>query len=185
MKQDQEFDLKPKPEFKCEHCGKAESKHRAFDKGCPLGTNGPFSKTQFFKASDKMTPMSKKMIARYEHEQKMKAERIEAFLVEKQKVRALTFEEVVTAAVELLSDRTMLGVRVETEHEWNKKLFLHTLKGRIDLGYISVSVHQDGRYSVAGTRAGCFMGNHSNRDISNVLEEEFRKLEERANAEKV
>lgn len=97
-------------------------------------------------------------------------------------VRAMTYEELVTATCELLTKETSLGIIVERSRDAHAKIYLTTLGGGIRLGYISVTQHVCGSYSVAGTSAGCFMANDSENDIRNVLREAFEALEAKANA---
>lgn len=54
----------PKLDYKCERCGKAESKHRAFGKECPTGIS-QFSKIETYKASEEPTNQSKREVLRY------------------------------------------------------------------------------------------------------------------------
>lgn len=175
--------LEPKLDYKCEHCGKGESKHRAFGKECPISIS-QFSKIQHFKSTDKPTPQSRREVNKHLEMEARREEHKRLQEIERNKVRAMTFEELVTATVELLTKETGLGIIDEDERPWSKKIVLTTLGGKIRLGYTSVSKYSNGKYSVGGISTGCFMSNHSDSDIQNVMSPLFRELEERANKEK-
>lgn len=181
------MNLRPREDFKCSKCGKAESKHNAMDKTCPLSNDRhpQFHRAQFFESSGKLTIQSKRAIAKHEeYEARIKAAK-EAELREQSIVRSMTFEELVTATVELLSEKTGLGVIVERDRgEHHATVHLTTLGGKIKLGYTSVSKYSNGRYGVAGTNAGAFMSNHDKTSISEVLREDFKRLEDMANKPK-
>lgn len=176
----------PRRDYKCSKCGKGESKHNAMDKTCPIGSgqHPQFHRAQFFEASQKLTVKSSRDLKAYEERLKQEADRKAAFEAEKNKVRAMTYEEVVTATVELLTEMTNLGVVVEREYEHSCHIHLTTLGGGIRLGYTSVTKYSDGRYGVGGTSAGCFMSNHSDDCIGNVMRSYFKAIEEKANKEK-
>lgn len=110
------------------------------------------------------------------------AQEVDAY--EKSIVRAMTFEELVTATVEMLTKWTGLGVIVERSRDAHAEIHLTTLGGGIRLGYTTVTQYSNGTYGVAGTSAGCFMANGSDNDIRNVLHDAFEELEKRANAPK-
>jgi len=180
------MNLKIAPEFKCKNCNKGELKHNAKTKSCPLSNDryAQFHATQKFESSGKITIQSKRAIAKQEeYEARVKAQQ-DAFEKEKSIVRSMTFEELVTATVELLSEKTGLGVIVERDRDESALIHLTTLGGKIKLGYTSVSKYSNGRYGVAGTSAGAFMSNHDNTSISEVLREDFRRLEDMANKPK-
>lgn len=180
------MNFKPREDFKCSKCGRAESKHNAMDKSCPLSNDKypQFHRAQFFESSGKLTIQSKRAIAKHEeYEARVKASQ-DAFEHEKSIVRSMTFEELVTATVELLSDKTGLGVIVERDRNESALIHLTTLGGKIKLGYTSVSKYSNGRYGVAGTNAGAFMSNHDKTSISEVLREDFKRLEDMANKPK-
>lgn len=115
-----------------------------------------------------------------EREDRIKASQ-EAEAREKAIVRSMTFEQLVTATVEMLTRKTGLGVIVERARDHSASIHLTTLGGTIRLGYTTVTQYSNGRYGVAGTSAGCFMANGSDNDIQNVLGDDFRELENHAN----
>jgi hypothetical protein len=180
------MNLKVAPEFKCKNCSKGETKHNAQTKACPLGSGQwpSFHASQKFESNGKMTIQSKRAIAKQEELEARFKRQKEDLEREQSIVRSMSFEELVTATVELLSEKTGLGVIVERDRDESALIHLTTLGGRIKLGYTSVTKYNSGRYGVAGTNAGCFMSNHDNTSVSNVLHEDFRALEERANAPK-
>lgn len=183
---DKSFDFTPKPEYKCVHCGKAQGNHRSHDKACPIGSgNFPsFSQTDEFESSGKLTIKSKRAIAKYEEDQKRSRFTKELLLKEQAKIRAMTYEEVITAVVGIIYEVTGLGAIVERERESSANIHVTNLGGTVRLGYTSVNKYTNGSIGVGGTSAGCFMANQSDKDISNVIRPYFKELEERANSEK-
>lgn len=181
------MDFKPREDFKCSKCKRAKSKHNAMDDACPLSNDRhpQFHRSQFFENSGKLTIQSKRAIAKHqEYEDRIKAAK-EAEAREKAVVRSMTFEELVTATVELLTEKTGLGIIVERDRgDHHANIHLTTLGGKIKLGYTSVSKYTNGRYGVGGTNAGAFMSNHDKTSISEVLREDFKRLEDMANKPK-
>lgn len=110
------------------------------------------------------------------------AQEVDAY--EKSIIRAMTYEELVTATVELITKETGLGIIVERNYDHSAEIHLTTLGGRMRLGWTSVTQYTNGSYAVAGSSAGCFMSNGSDDCIANVLHDAFEELEKRANAPK-
>lgn len=179
-----------KHEHKCLNCGKGESQHRSSDKACPVGGTFPswlLSEPSKFVDSGKPTIKSKRQYATLVDQENRLAATKAAFEEEKSKVRAMTYEEVVTAVCEMLTEKTGLGIIVERDRGHDRghaEIHLTTEGGRIRLGYTTVTQYSNGSYGVGGTSAGCFMANHSDRDIRNVLYDDLRAIEEKANKEK-
>lgn len=173
-------------ENKCVNCGKGRLKHRATDKACPLSNSKwvQFNeKGQNFVDSGKPTIQSvRKYAALVDADSRARFAR-EMLEKERSKVRAMTFEEVITATCKLLTEKTGLGIIVERVHEWYAEIHLTTLGGGIVLGFTSVSKYSNGSYGVGGTSSGCFMGNYNGRDLSSLLKEDFKKLEAKASEE--
>jgi hypothetical protein len=179
------MDLTPKLERKCKLCGKGENSHLADSKACIMGTgSGWIHRTNTFEDSGKFTIKSKREVAKHEERLANAKAREEAEAAEKAKVRAMTFEEVVTATCELLTEITGLGIIVEREYPGSAHIHLTNLGGKIRLGYTSVTQYSNGSFGVGGTSAGCFMSNHSDACIANVIRQPFRDLELKANQEK-
>lgn len=100
------------------------------------------------------------------------------------KVRAMTFPQVVEAAVQILS-KLQLAVVVEYEEDNRAQLHVCTGHDQVRLGFTTVTKTYNGGYLVGGTSAGCFMHNHSENCLNRVVTPLFRDLEDRANEEKV
>jgi hypothetical protein len=173
------------------NCGRGEKDHRAGDKACPVGKDrySPFYENgQHFVDSGKPTLRSMRQFNKLVEQEERTNATIKILEREKAKVRAMTFEEVVTEVCEMLTEKTGLGIIVERPYgreEGQAEIHLTTLGGKIRLGYTSVTKYSNGSYGVAGTSAGCFMGNHSDADIRNMLNSDFKAIEEKANQEKV
>lgn len=180
------LNTKPSLENKCLLCGKGELSHNAKTRACPIGSGRfpQFSVKDIFTNSGKFTIKSKKALVKWHEAQTAELLRLEEIRREKSTVRAMTYEEVITAMVELLSEETGLAVTVERDRDTSCKIHLATLGDKIRLGYTCVTQYSNGRYGVAGTSAGCFMANDSDKDISNTLYDKFKELETRANKEK-
>lgn len=184
------LDLTPKLERKCKLCAFGETEHQANTQNCPIGSPSTRSfyrqyyPNKTFTDSGKFTLKSQRVVRKYEQERQRREESERLLAQEKAKVRAMTYEELITATVELLTDLTGLGIIVERRQDWCAELHLTTLGGKVWLGYTTVSQYSDGRYAVGGTSAGSFMSNHSDKCLSNLLRGPFKALEEKANAEK-
>lgn len=181
------MDLTPQPDYKCKLCGFAQTRHAGVSKACPLssGRNPQFHMSQTFETSGQMTVASQRRINEYKEYQKELIAREFRLQTERNKVRAMTFEEVITLMVERLSEKTGLGIVVERESPRHVLIHVTNLGGAVRLGYTSVSINlQDGSYIIGGVRSGCFMYN-TTEGISYVMAHEFEQLENKANAEKV
>jgi hypothetical protein len=185
---DKQFDLAPKLEPKCKHCGHGKGSHKADTFHCPIGqvrrgSFNQFHSEQTFVDSGKHTIASKNVLKKYEEQEARRQQMRDIEAREKAKVRSMTLEEVIAAARDIIFEHSGLLCLVERAHE--RSVNLHVISKHVRLGYTSVTQTTNGSYFVGGTYAGCFMANSSDKDITNVIRDDFKALEERANAEKV
>lgn len=179
-----------KHETKCMNCGHDESRHRSQDKACVIGGSRNFPSYNetgmTFVDSGKPTLKSKRQLEKLLDQESREQLTKELFEKEKSKIRVMSFQEVVNAVIDLLYDKTELGLDVNPISSYEYELHLTTVgPSKIRLGYMNVRQSRNGSYIVGGTYAGCFMANGSGRDILNVLREDFRAIEEKANKEKI
>lgn len=176
-----------KHENKCSFCRQGELNHRSTDKACPIGGTRNFpsynERGQVFVDSGKPTIRSSRQLKELLNQEAKAAEAKAVHDREVSKTRSMTFQEVVDATKEVILKAT--GLSCEEESVRDREIELHVVAKNVRLGHTSVLKTNNGSYLVGGTSAGCFMANHSNRDISNVLKELFYELEEKANKEKV
>lgn len=182
--------FEPKLERLCEHCRRGEGDHNATTKTCPLGDRGrggysQFHATRTFSDSGKHTIKSKRAHEAWVVQEQRRKDSEEANARELAKVRAMTYEEVITAAVELITKVTGLCVVVERDRDWQAEIHICNPGDTVRLGYTTVTKSHLGGYLVGGTSSGCFMSNHDDKCLSRVMAPHFKALEEKANEEKV
>lgn len=179
-----------KHDHKCMLCKRGKSEHRAKDYACPIGQRNRFPQFaengEVFSDSGKPTIRSNKALKNILADEERQRVTREIFEAEKNKIRSMTFDQVVAATQRLLTVQTGLKTLVEKAYVGSDdNVEIHLLAGGMRLGWISVTKYSNGSYGVAGSCSGCFMSNHNGEDIASGMKGLFEALEESANTEKI
>jgi hypothetical protein len=178
-----------KHENKCLNCGKGQLDHRSHDQACPLLTKVKSYHQSFnemgvkFMDSGSPTARSKNKLKKLLADEKRQDESTEAQEHEKNKIRAMTLNEVVHEARAIL--RRFTGLGSEIESKWaGDTVEIYLVANGVRLGFTSMTKTILGSYIVGSSAGGCFMANGTDRDVKQVVASAFEELEDRANKEK-